>query len=92
MTLYRMSLFLDAVHFVKGMKRYGRTSTTHVRSRGVCSVRSRQTGDSRLPVEEIDQPDPMLALSTGKMGAGGIALVALAIAVILGIVFYAMMQ
>ena len=34
----------------------------------------------------------MLALSTGKMGAGGIALVALAIAVILGIVFYAMMQ
>jgi uncharacterized protein HemX len=40
----------------------------------------------------MDQPDPMLALSTGKMGAGGIALVALAIAVILGIVFYALMQ
>jgi hypothetical protein len=32
----------------------------------------------------------MLALSTGKLGAGGITLAALAIAAILGVVFYGM--
>ena len=34
------------------------------------------------------QPDPALQLSAGWMGASGITLVALAAAIILGIVFY----
>jgi hypothetical protein len=37
---------------------------------------------------ERHQPDPALQLSTGWMGASGITLVALAAAIILGIVFY----
>lgn len=44
-----------------------------------------QTG---LPLQEANQPDPMLQLTTGRMGAGGITLAALVIAVVLGIVFY----
>ncbi len=43
---------------------------------------------ARLPTQEVHQPDPMLQISTGWVGAGGITLAALAIAVILGIVFY----
>jgi uncharacterized protein HemX len=37
---------------------------------------------------EKHQPDPMLQMSTGRIGAGGLSLVALIIAVILGVVFY----
>jgi hypothetical protein len=37
---------------------------------------------------ERHQPDPALQLSTGWIGASGITLVALAAAIILGIVFY----
>lgn len=41
-----------------------------------------------LPTQEKHQPDPMLQVTTGRMGAGGIALVAIVAAVILGFVFY----
>jgi hypothetical protein len=39
---------------------------------------------------EIDQhqPDPMLQMSTGRLGGGGLSFVALAIVVLLAIVFY----
>ena len=43
-----------------------------------------------LPIEETDQPDPMLALNTGKMGAGRVILAVLVIAVIIGVVLYGM--
>lgn len=48
-----------------------------------------ETADRRAPpsVEE-DQPDPMLQLSTGRMGSGGMSLIAIAIVVILAVVFY----
>jgi hypothetical protein len=41
-----------------------------------------------LPIMETQQPDPMLQLTTGRMRASGIALVALALALVLGVVFY----
>jgi len=41
-----------------------------------------------LPSQERNQPDPMLQITTGHMGATGITLAALVIAVILGVVFY----
>jgi hypothetical protein len=37
---------------------------------------------------ETNQPDPMLQMSTGRMGSGGMSLVAIAIVVILAVVFY----
>jgi hypothetical protein len=37
---------------------------------------------------EKNQPDPMLQMSTGRMGSGGISLLALAVVVILAFVFY----
>jgi hypothetical protein len=48
------------------------------------------SGDLRrtMPEEEKHQPDPMLQMSTGDIGAGGIALVGLVSAVVLGIVLY----
>ena len=49
-------------------------------------------GDSQADRPAMDleshQPDPMLQMSTGRMGGGGLALVALGVVVILGIVFY----
>ncbi len=47
---------------------------------------TRRAGD--LPMTETQQPDPMLQLTTGRMGAGGITLVACAAALIIGLVFY----
>jgi hypothetical protein len=47
---------------------------------------TRRTED--LPMTESQQPDPMLQLTTGRMGAGGITLVACAAALILGVVLY----
>lgn len=44
--------------------------------------------EAGLPSQEKNQPDPMLQITTGRAGAGGIALVAIAAAVILGFVFY----
>jgi hypothetical protein len=41
-----------------------------------------------LPAQVTEQPDPMLQMSTGRMGAAGITLVAIVIAVILGVAFY----
>ena len=52
------------------------------------SPESERPGAAGLPTQEAHQPDPMLQMSTGWVGASGITLVALAIAVILGIVFY----
>lgn len=43
---------------------------------------------SRLPPQEANQPDPVLQLSVGRMGAGAITLVAVICAVILGVVLY----
>jgi hypothetical protein len=43
---------------------------------------------TRLPIPVKKQPDPLLQLSTGRVGMGGIALFAVAIAVILGVVLY----
>jgi hypothetical protein len=37
---------------------------------------------------EKHQPDPMLDLSTGRMGSGSMSLLALAVVVILALVFY----
>jgi hypothetical protein len=37
---------------------------------------------------EKNQPDPMLQMSTGRMGSGGISLIAIAVVVILAVVFY----
>ena len=50
----------------------------------------RCTGDSRAADEEVEQADPMLALSTGKLGAGAITPAALGIIAILAVVFYGM--
>jgi hypothetical protein len=41
-----------------------------------------------LPIQESQQPDPMLQMSIGGMGAGGLTLVALVAVLILGVVFY----
>ena len=41
-----------------------------------------------LPTQEKHQPDPLLQISAGRMGAGGVTLVALGIALILGFVFW----
>ena len=41
-----------------------------------------------LPTQEAEQPDPMLQMSVGRVGAGGITLFALVSAIVLGIVFY----
>ncbi len=43
---------------------------------------------AKLPVQEKQQPDPMSQLSVGRLGAGSMALAALACAVILGVVLY----
>jgi hypothetical protein len=43
---------------------------------------------ARLPPQEVDQPDPGLQLSVGRLGAGSVALVAAICAVILAVVLY----
>jgi hypothetical protein len=43
---------------------------------------------TRLPVTETQQPDPMLQITTGRMGAGGITIVAIVAALIVGVVLY----
>ncbi len=43
---------------------------------------------AKLPVQETDQPDPMLQLSIGDLGAGAVTLAALAGAIVLGVVLY----
>jgi uncharacterized protein HemX len=43
---------------------------------------------ANLPSEEAHQPDPMLQMTTGRMGAGGLTLIAIVVAAILGIVLY----
>jgi hypothetical protein len=60
-------------------------------TRGEGKRRSRTTPEQKLatslPLYEIEQPDPA-QLSEGEMGLGSITLGAIAIAVILGVVFY----
>jgi len=46
----------------------------------------------RLPIQETRQPDPLMRLSVGRLGAGGISLAALVIVAIIGIVFYGLNQ
>jgi hypothetical protein len=43
---------------------------------------------TRLPAQEAQQPDPMLQMSVGRIGAGGLTLVAVVAALILAVVFY----
>lgn len=43
---------------------------------------------ARLPTQEADQPDPVLQLSVGRLGAGSITLVAFVAAIILAVVLY----
>ncbi|HTV34793.1 MAG TPA: hypothetical protein VMF12_00050 [Xanthobacteraceae bacterium] len=43
---------------------------------------------SKLPLPETDQPDPMLQLSVGRLGAGSVTLAAAFGAIILGVVLY----
>jgi len=43
---------------------------------------------ARLPIAETNQPDPMLQISVGRVGAGSITLVGIIAAIVLGVVFY----
>ncbi len=43
---------------------------------------------SHLPLQEKEQPDPMLQVTTGRIGVGGVTLFAIAAVAILCIVFY----
>jgi uncharacterized protein HemX len=43
---------------------------------------------SPLPTQETQQPDPMMQISTGRAGPVSLSLAALAVAAILGLVFY----
>lgn len=43
---------------------------------------------ARLPPTETEQPDPMMQLSVGRVGAGSVTLAALVGAVILAVVLY----
>ena len=43
---------------------------------------------SKLAIQEKDQPDPFLQLSTGRMSGGGLALAVVAVVAILGVVLY----
>jgi hypothetical protein len=42
----------------------------------------------QMPITETQQPDPLLQTSTGRMGAGGVTLAAIVVAMILGVVLY----
>ncbi len=43
---------------------------------------------ARLPPQERQQPDPVLQLSVGRLGAGSVTLVAIAAAIIIAVVLY----
>jgi hypothetical protein len=43
---------------------------------------------AKLPLPVKEQPDPFLQMTTGRMGAGGIAVVAFIIVAIVTVVFY----
>jgi hypothetical protein len=46
--------------------------------------------EANLPTQEKEQPDPALQLSHGRLSAGSITLVGVLIALVLGVVFYAL--
>lgn len=52
------------------------------------SFGAREAGPAELPAQVTEQPDPLLQMSTGRMGPAGITLVAIAIVVIVGVAFY----
>ncbi len=41
-----------------------------------------------LPIPVKEQPDPLLQMSTGRVGVGGLALFAVVVVLILGVVLY----
>lgn len=43
---------------------------------------------AKLPVQEKEQPDPLLQISTGRVGAPGLTLFAVIVVVILSVVMY----
>ncbi len=47
----------------------------------------RATREPPIPLEEW-QPDPLRQMTTGRTGGGGLTLVAVAVAIILGVVFW----
>lgn len=61
----------------------GRENTTADRS-----PTSEERLAAKLPPQETNQPDPILQLSVGHLGAGSMTLVAIAAAIILGVVLY----
>jgi hypothetical protein len=66
-----------------------RTSGSRSSGRGTAEAsEANRPANTRLPLQEAQQPDPMLQMGAGTVGTGWVTLVALAIAVILGIVFY----
>jgi hypothetical protein len=72
---------------------FGKPASTfpdHAQAMGTMEMnRSDQSGPrGPLPTQEAQQPDPMLQMSTGHVGAGGITLFALVSAIVLSIVFY----
>jgi hypothetical protein len=43
---------------------------------------------SKMPLPVKEQSDPLLQTSTGRMGAGGLSLILLAVVIIMSLVFY----
>jgi hypothetical protein len=69
----------DTDHAVSGGPKSAQQQTGPTHEEGLAA---------RLPVQEKEQPDPMLQLSVGRLGAGSMALAALACAIILAVVLY----
>ncbi len=66
--------------------------TTATRPQSTPSSWMDSTGGRRLPADlpapETEQPDPMMQMTTGRMGAGSVTLVTLGIVFIVAVVFY----
>jgi hypothetical protein len=56
--------------------------------KNVPSAKPEGDAAANLPITETQQPDPLLQTSTGRMGAGGITIAGVVVAVILGTVLY----
>jgi hypothetical protein len=69
-----------------------RASTSDLRATdhqiGETSTHEENPAATDLPMPEAHQPDPMLQMTTGRMGAGSTTLVAVVIAFIIAVVFY----
>ena len=53
-----------------------------------CDATAEQRLAANLPPQEREQPDPSLQLSVGRVGAGGITLVAVLCAIIIAVVLW----